>query len=74
MFKFFNDNIGYVLLEPQTKHLIAVDMGEFEVSSKIINELEKKHQTQLRYILSTHKHHDHIGGNIEWKEEMEKRG
>ena len=41
MFKFFDDNIGYVLLEPQTKHLIAVDLGEFEVSSKIIMELEK---------------------------------
>ena len=41
MFKFFDDNIGYVLLEPQTRHLIAVDMGEFEVSSKIIKELEK---------------------------------
>ena len=64
LYKFFTDNIGYVLMEPQTKQLIAVDVGEFESSYKIISELEKRHQTQLRYILSTHRHADHIGGNL----------
>ena len=74
MYQFFEDNIGYVLMDPKTKHLIAVDVGEFEKSSKIIGELEKRHNTQLRYILSTHHHSDHIGGNLEWLEEKKKKG
>ena len=45
MYKFFDDNIGYVLMDPQTKHLIAVDVGEYEKSSKIIGELESRHNT-----------------------------
>ena len=45
LYKFFTDNIGYVLMEPQTKQLIAVDVGEFESSYKIISELEKRHDT-----------------------------
>ena len=45
MYKFFEDNIGYVLMDPKTKQLIAVDVGEFETSHKIISELERRHQT-----------------------------
>mmetsp|Transcript_4729 Transcript_4729/g.8082 ORF Transcript_4729/g.8082 Transcript_4729/m.8082 type:complete len:97 (+) Transcript_4729:193-483(+) len=74
LYKFFEDNIGYVLMEPQTRELIAVDVGEFDKSYKIISELEKRHQTQLRYIFSTHRHHDHVGGNLQWAEEKAKRG
>ena len=51
-------------MEPKTKELIAVDIGEFEASYKIITELEQRHNTQLRYILSTHRHADHVGGNL----------
>ena len=40
-YRFFSDNIGYVLMDSKTKTLIAIDMGEFETSSKVINELEK---------------------------------
>ena len=41
MYPFFQDNIGYVLLEPRTRSLIAVDIGDFEQSRKVISELEK---------------------------------
>ena len=68
LFGFFEDNIGYVIREPKTNQLIAVDMGEFDKSSKVIGELERKYQTQLKYILSTHHHADHCGGNLQWKE------
>jgi len=40
MFKFNTDNIGYVLLEPSTRSLIGIDLGEFEISHKVITEIE----------------------------------
>jgi len=43
MYRFFEDNIGYVLMEPRTKELIAVDVGDFETSYKVISELERRH-------------------------------
>ena len=74
LYRFFNDNVGYVLMEPKTRALIAVDVGEFDKSKKIITELEKRHDTQLKYILSTHHHPDHIGANLQWKEEKKRKG
>jgi hypothetical protein len=41
MYRSFSDNIGYVLLEPRTRNLIAVDLGEFETSHKVITEIEQ---------------------------------
>lgn len=40
MYKFNKDNIGYVLMEPRSKQLIAVDVGDYEQSAKVIKELE----------------------------------
>ena len=40
MFKFNKDNIGYVIMEPRTRSLIAVDLGEYEISHKVISEIE----------------------------------
>ena len=67
MFKFYKDNIGYVLMDPQTKSLMLVDAGHFETSRDIIEELEEKNKAKLRYIFSTHGHWDHINGNEGWK-------
>ncbi len=69
MYKFNEDNVGYVLMEPKTKQLIAIDTGEFDKSSNIVKQLEKTHSTRLTHILSTHHHSDHIGGNLEWLRE-----
>lgn len=68
MFKFNTDNIGYVLMEPSTRSLIAIDLGEFEISHKVITEIETTQRAQLKYILTTHHHNDHQGGNKQWKE------
>lgn len=55
LYKFNEDNIGYVLMEPTTRHLIAIDTGEFDKSSKIIKQLESRHEgSKLTHILSTH--------------------
>ena len=53
-------------MEPSRRELIAFDTGEFEKSSKIVAELEQRHQATLTHIFSTHKHSDHVGGNLEW--------
>jgi len=54
-------------MEPSSKALIAVDVGHFESSHKVVTQLEERHPgAKLKYILSTHKHNDHIGGNLEW--------
>lgn len=67
MFKFNNDNIGYVIHDPSTKSLIGFDFGEFNVSSRIITNLENSLQAQFKYLFTTHSHNDHCGGNKEWK-------
>ena len=69
LYGYNSDNIGYVLREPQTNQLIAVDVGESEKSANIIFQLEKMYDSKLAYILCTHKHHDHIGGNEFWLKE-----
>lgn len=66
LYKFNTDNVGYIILEPSKKELIAFDTGEFHKSHKIISELEQRFQAKLTHIFSTHKHEDHVGGNLEW--------
>ena len=61
MFKFNTDNIGYVLHDEQTNSLIGIDFGEYEISSKVINNLEKQLNSKFRYLFTTHSHHDHCG-------------
>jgi glyoxylase-like metal-dependent hydrolase (beta-lactamase superfamily II) len=40
------------------------DVGEFEKSFKIIQEIESRQKSRLKYIFSTHGHNDHVGGNL----------
>lgn len=67
MFKFNKDNIGYVLHDVKTKSLIGIDFGEYDISSKVIQNLEKNLNSKLKYIFTTHAHNDHQGGNEKWK-------
>jgi len=67
MFLFNKDNIGYILHEPQNNYLIGVDFGDYGISKSIVEKLEKRQNSTLKYIISTHSHHDHCGGNVEWK-------
>ena len=61
--KCLQDNYTYLIIDETNKNACVVDPGE---SSPIINFLKNK-DINLRYILNTHHHHDHIGGNLELK-------
>ena len=56
-----NDNYAYIVKDNITKTVGVVDPSE---AKPIINYL-KKEKLELNYILNTHHHFDHIGGNIE---------
>ena len=57
------DNYSYIIIDPKNKNTCVVDPSE---SKPIINFLEKNN-LQLNYILNTHHHYDHVGGNTELK-------
>tara|TARA_B100001057_G_scaffold483496_1_gene560347 strand:+ start:1465 stop:2184 length:720 start_codon:yes stop_codon:yes gene_type:complete len=61
--KCLQDNYSYLLIDETNQNACVIDPGE---SAPIINSL-KKNNIKLKYILNTHHHYDHIGGNIELK-------
>jgi hydroxyacylglutathione hydrolase len=58
-----NDNYSYLIEDDQTNTVAIVDPSEFGPCDKKINQKFKK----LDFILNTHHHFDHIGGNTELK-------
>ena len=56
------DNFSYILID-QNKNACVIDPSE---SDPIINFVEKNN-IKIKYILNTHHHFDHIGGNKEIK-------
>ena len=61
------DNYSYLIIDDSNNSACVVDPSE---SKPIINFLENKN-IELRYILNTHHHYDHIGGNKELKKNMD---
>ena len=57
------DNYAYIINDINSKTVGVVDPSE---ASPIISFLKKK-KLKINYILNTHHHFDHIGGNIELK-------
>ncbi len=57
------DNYAYVIHDSKSKTTGVVDPSE---AAPIISFLQKE-KLKLNYILNTHHHFDHIGGNIELK-------
>ena len=57
------DNYAYIIYDNNSKTTGVVDPSE---SQPIISFLKRKN-IKLNYILNTHHHFDHIGGNIELK-------
>ena len=60
--KCLKDNFSYILID-QNKNACVIDPSE---SEPIINFVEKNN-IKIKYILNTHHHFDHIGGNKEIK-------
>ena len=58
-----SDNYAYIIYDDNTKIVSVIDPSE---ASPIISYLNKK-KLKLNYILNTHHHFDHIGGNVELK-------
>ena len=57
------DNYAYIIHDANSKLVGVVDPSE---ASPVVDFLNKK-KLKLNYILNTHHHFDHIGGNIELK-------
>ena len=57
------DNYSYLIHDEQSNTVAIVDPSEFEPCDKIIEKKFKK----LDFILNTHHHYDHVGGNEKLK-------
>jgi len=61
--KCLKDNYSYLIIDETNQNACVVDPSE---AKPIINFVEK-YKVNLKYILNTHHHYDHVGGNIELK-------
>ena len=61
--KCLKDNYSYLLINEKNKNACVIDPSE---SRPIIDFVEKKN-INLKFILNTHHHYDHVGGNNDLK-------
>ena len=61
-----SDNYSYLIFDKNRKIACVIDPSEAKPIIKAVNELK----LDLRYILNTHHHYDHIGGNEELKKKF----
>lgn len=61
--KCLSDNYSYLIIDEETKTVGVVDPSEFDPVEKEI----KKNFNKLDFILNTHHHNDHTGGNLQLK-------
>ena len=61
--KCLQDNYSYLIIDESRQIACVVDPSEVK---PIINFLKNK-KIKLKYILNTHHHYDHVGGNLELK-------
>ena len=59
-----NDNYSYLIFDENNKVACVIDPSE----SKPVIEAIEKNKVKLKYILNTHHHYDHVGGNKRLKE------
>jgi hydroxyacylglutathione hydrolase len=57
------DNYSYLIVDEQNNNACVIDPSE----AKPVIDLVERKNLNLRYVLNTHHHHDHIGGNEEIK-------
>jgi hydroxyacylglutathione hydrolase len=61
--KCLEDNYSYIIIDETNQSACVVDPSE---AKPIINFVESS-KLNLKYILNTHHHYDHVGGNLELK-------
>ena len=61
-----DDNYSFVIHDTKTNTVAVVDPSEFE---PVNNFIEKKFK-KIDYILNTHHHFDHTGGNLDLKKNI----
>ena len=61
--KCLKDNYAYLIIDEKNQTACVVDPSE---AKPVINFVEKN-KINLKYILNTHHHYDHVGGNFELK-------
>jgi len=61
--KCLQDNYSYLLINEKNQNACVIDPSE---AKPIIDFVEKKN-INLKFVLNTHHHHDHVGGNNELK-------
>jgi len=64
-----NDNYSYLLYDKDSNIVAIIDPSDFVPCDKIIN----KKYNKLDYILNTHHHFDHVGGNQKLKEKYKSK-
>ena len=60
------DNYSFIVHDTKTNTVAVVDPSEFEP----INNFIKKKFDKIDYILNTHHHFDHTGGNLDLKKNI----
>ena len=58
-----HDNYSYLIIDESNNDACVIDPSE---AKPIINFIENS-KINLKYILNTHHHYDHVGGNLELK-------
>ena len=61
--KCLQDNYSYIIIDQKNQNACVIDPSE---AKPIINFIENN-RINLKYILNTHHHYDHVGGNLELK-------
>ena len=64
-----SDNYSYCVVDPETKKVVIVDPAEFDAVDSFL----EKNNLSLNFILNTHHHYDHVGGNKELKEKYQSK-
>ena len=64
-----NDNYIYIIIDKKTRKSACVDPS---ISDPVLSFLKKK-DLRLDFILNTHHHYDHVGGNLELKKQLQSK-
>ena len=64
--KCLQDNYSYLIIDEENQTACVIDPSE---SVPIINYLDNS-KINLKFILNTHHHYDHVGGNLELKKSI----